>query len=606
MKKERTSTRKTASGMLFALMGEYVKKNFPKLISSILTFLLACLLSFFRIATTNTISSYNINDYEVGQIADITIVANKTLPADYENPVSVEKGEKVMRKGFPITEEGYAKLKRMAESRAYLDYRAFANSVIYLMLLTALYFFLFSRTCLGKDCEFKEIVTENVFFILTYATAVLATKTVLFSSAFTLPVILPAVFFTFLMTILFGHLDAVFFSFITAFGVLNASGYLLVPALYTLCIMLTASRVVCKIEHRIDLVFASLLQGILCAAFLLVFKIVFNGTLFIDDGLISIVGVTFNGFISGILCLGFLTPLEYLLNTASVFRLMDLSDLNSVIMKDMQKQASGTFSHSVMVANLAETACRAIGANPLIARVGGYYHDIGKIDNPEYFTENQRNGENKHDEINPSLSVSIIRSHVKKGVDKARELRLPPQVVNIIKEHHGNQVIKYFFKEAKKVDPNVSEEDYSYTGTPPTTRESGVVMLADTVEAASRSLENPSVSRLEKFIQTLVADKIEEHQLDDCGLTFRDLTTVKDVFVETLATANHSRVKYPDQKDPDTGKPAAEAEAAPAADETKAEKTPEAPAEAEAETGNAEQPAKKGKGGGKEKKADGK
>ena len=564
MKKERTSTKKTASELLLASMGAYIKKNFPKLISSFFTFVLACLLSFFRIATTNTISSYNINDYEVGQIADITIVANKTLPADYENPISVEKGEKVMRKGFPITEDGYAKLRRMSESRAYLDYRAFANSVIYLMLLSALYFFLFSRTCLGKDCEFKEILTENLFFIITYGSAVLATKTVLFSTAFTIPVILPAMFFTFLMAILFGHLDAVFFAFITSLGVLNASGYLLVPALYTLCIMLTAARVVCKIEHRIDLVFASLIQAILCVAFLLVFKVVFNGSMSIDDGLIPIVGVTCNGFISGILCLGFLTPLEYILNTASAFRLMDLSDLNSAIMKDMQVQAGGTYSHSVMVANLAETACRAIGANPLIARVGGYYHDIGKIDKPEYFTENQGGGENIHREINPSLSVSIIRSHVKKGVDKARELRLPPQVVDIIKEHHGNQIIKYFFSEAQKTDPNVSAEDYSYTGTPPSTRESGVVMLADTVEAACRSLENPSVSRLEKFIQTLFSDKIEEHQLDDCGLTFKDLATIREVFVETLATAKHSRVKYPDQKDPDTGKPVAEQEPSPA------------------------------------------
>lgn len=137
------------------------------------------------------------------------------------------------------------------------------------------------------------------------------------------------------------------------------------------------------------------------------------------------------------------------MNTASVFRLIDLSDLNNPLMRKMLLNASGTYNHSLMVAQLAENACKAIGANSLLARVGAYYHDIGKIDQSEYFVENQT-GENKHDEINPALSVSIIRSHVKKGVEMARQMRLPPQVIDIIAEHHGNGVIGYFYAEALK------------------------------------------------------------------------------------------------------------------------------------------------------------
>jgi putative nucleotidyltransferase with HDIG domain len=188
--------------------------------------------------------------------------------------------------------------------------------------------------------------------------------------------------------------------------------------------------------------------------------------------------------------------------------------------------------------------------------VGAYYHDIGKMDNPDYFVENQSSGENIHNEINPSLSVSIIRSHVKRGMEKARALRLPKQIIDIIGEHHGNQVIAYFYNEAKKINPDANPEDYAYTGNPPVTRESAIVMLSDTVEAACRTLEKPSVPRLEKFISTLINGKIETKQLENCNLTFSDLTKIHDAFVQILAGYYHSRTKYPDQKDPDSGETA--------------------------------------------------
>ena len=240
------------------------------------------------------------------------------------------------------------------------------------------------------------------------------------------------------------------------------------------------------------------------------------------------------------------------MNTASVFRLIDLSDLNNPMMRKMLLTASGTYNHSLMVAQLAENACKAIGANSLMARVGAYYHDVGKIDQSEYFVENQ-SGQNKHDEINPNLSVSIIRSHVKKGVEIANSLRLPRQVIDIISEHHGNGVMQYFYQEALKANPDTKPEDYSYFGNPPTSRESGVVMLADTVEAACRTLDKPTVPRLEKFIHTLIEAKMQAGQLKNCALTFGELTKIQDTFVSILAGYYHSRIEYPDQKDPDAG-----------------------------------------------------
>ncbi|MBE6350499.1 MAG: HDIG domain-containing protein, partial [Spirochaetaceae bacterium] len=294
---------------------------------------------------------------------------------------------------------------------------------------------------------------------------------------------------------------------------------------------------------------ASLELAITNTIYLVLLYIIFRGSVE-KIALFDILGIAFNGFISGILALGFLTPLESLLNTASVFRLMDLSDLNSPLMKKMLLTAPGTYNHSMLVATLAENAAHAIGANALLARVGAYYHDIGKLEQPEYFVENQREG-NKHDEINPRLSVSVIRRHVKKGKEKAQQMRFPQEVIDIISQHHGNSVIGYFYAEAKKLDENVSPEEFSYQEDPPSSRESAIVMLADTVEASTRTLERPSVSRLEKFIRQRIMEKYEHHQLDKSALTFNDLDTILDSFVKILGGYYHSRIEYPNQKDPD-------------------------------------------------------
>lgn len=541
---------KTVLEIITESFGAYLKNNYKVLVLLFVTLAVTVSLCFVKISTTNTIASFNINDYEVGQIADVTIKAIKTLPADYDNPIPIEKGEKVIRKGFPITEEGYAKLKKMSESPVYIDYRAFANSIIYHILMVVLFFFFFSKIYFKTNMiEFNELVTECVFYMIVFASVIFGSKLTYLSSPFALCAIIPGPLFVFLIAILFGQLNAVFFSIMISLAVLNASSYQLVPFLFVLASSFASSRLVRKIDRRTDMVFVSVLQAVLNAVFIIIFKIIFNGSF--ANGLGSIVGVILNGFFSGILCLGLLTPLELLLNTASVFRLMDLSDLNNPVMKKMLVTASGTYNHSLMVASLAEAACNEVGANPLLARVGAYYHDIGKMDNPEYFVENQGGGENIHKEINPSLSASVIRTHVKRGIERAHALRLPKPVIDIISEHHGNQVIAYFYNEALKINPDVSPEDYSYSGNPPSTKESAVVMLADTVEAACRSLDKPSVPRLEKFITTLMTAKIDQKQLEDCNLTFNDITKIHDAFVQILAGYYHSRTKYPDQKDPD-------------------------------------------------------
>jgi len=256
-----------------------------------------------------------------------------------------------------------------------------------------------------------------------------------------------------------------------------------------------------------------------------------------------------NGFVSGALILAVLPVLEQSFNLPTRFRLMELSDVNAPALKDLMTQAPGTYAHSLNVALLAEAAAEEIGANALLARVGAYYHDIGKTDQPEYFVENQR-GQNKHDDINPRLSATVIRSHVKLGTEKARELGLPKAVVDIVAQHHGNSTITWFYDKAKAVaeDSAISEEDFSYPGSPPTTKEAGIVMLADTVEAALRTLKRPSLSRLDTFVHQLIMEKLQQGQLDDCPLTLKDLDTIRHTFVRIMAGQFHSRIEYPNQK----------------------------------------------------------
>lgn len=541
-------TRNDGNGSIVKAVASYFSDHRKPLIVFAGFFAIMLVALFFNVTAAETVLAFNVSDYEPGQVSDITVIADRDL-FNADNTIAIEKGEKLIKKGFVITEQSFEKLKKLAEAPEYFDSRAYLNSVVYFLFVSLLAFFLFSEHLLGRTCRLRELIFLCVSFLIIYCLVSVCHRSVSFSSPYMLPVVIPATFFAILITVLFGQLSAVYFSFISFFAILEAASWQLVPSLFVLCSCLVAIRIVRNIKKRFDLVVAALVLAVINAVIMGFMFLVFA------EPAVSLVkamsGVAFNGFISSILALGFMTPLESLLNTASVFRLMDLSDLNSPIMRKLLITAPGTYNHSMMVATLAENACTEIGANPILARVGAYYHDLGKMDSPEYFVENQ-SGDNKHDEINnPRLSVSVIRSHVKKGVEKAHQLHLPDEVIDIIAEHHGNSLISYFYNEALKLDDQTSPEEYSYIGTPPASREAAVVMLADTVEAACRTLERPSVSRLEKFIHTLVMAKYEHRQLDRSNLTFKDLNVIEAAFVTVLAASYHSRIEYPDQKDPD-------------------------------------------------------
>ncbi len=532
----------------FAQIVNYLNVHKTLLTVFIITYLLLLAVSFLDIMTSQTIASLSPKEYSINQIADRTIIAEISLAQTTETDVSVTEGEYIMRKGFPITEDQYKKLEVLAESPTYIDFRAFGNGVLYFSFFAIIVLCLFSPSILGRGLKVKEAVFFAITLLLVYLVTVIAKKTPTFANQFTLAAVIPASFFVMLITIMFTARLAIFSSILFTLAVLFATEFFIPTSLYILVTSFLSVFIAKKANIRIKLTLVAVALSVINPLCLFVIELIFATTF--SGVFMSTLGVAINGFVSGICILGFLTPLEYFCNTASVFRLLDLSDLNNPLMQRMLLNAPGTYNHSMLVATLAETACNEIGANGLLARVGAYYHDIGKLEQPEYFVENQRDG-NKHDEINPRLSVSVIRNHVKKGVERCRQMHLPTEVIDIVSQHHGNSTIYYFFNEAKKLNPDVSEEDFSYTGSKPTSKEAAVVMICDTVEAACRTLKDPSVSRLEKFIYKLVLGKFETAQMNNANLTFNDLNKIQNSLVNIMAGYYHSRIEYPNQKDPE-------------------------------------------------------
>lgn len=238
---------------------------------------------------------------------------------------------------------------------------------------------------------------------------------------------------------------------------------------------------------------------------------------------------------------------EAAFDIATDIKLLELLDPNQPLLKELVYKSPGTYHHSIVIGNLAEAAAESIGENPLLARVGAYYHDIGKVQKPEYFIENQRADENKHDRLTPSMSSLIITSHVKEGADMARQHRLPSMVVDIIRQHHGTSLITYFFQKAKELHPDValSDQDFRYPGPRPRSKVAAIVMLADAVEAASRTLVEPTPQRIQGLTSSVITRIFLDDQLSMCDLTLKDLREIAKSFNMILNGIFHHRIDYP-------------------------------------------------------------
>ncbi|MBN2167910.1 MAG: HDIG domain-containing protein [Actinobacteria bacterium] len=261
-----------------------------------------------------------------------------------------------------------------------------------------------------------------------------------------------------------------------------------------------------------------------------------------------ITGIGFlNGFVSSIVAMGLLPFLETTMKVTTNPWLLEIASPEQELLKELSMKAPGTYSHSVMVANLAEAAAREVGSDPLVARVAAYYHDIGKTKRAQFFIENQPEGSNPHNDISPNLSSLIITSHVKDGIEMLNKHGLPKDIIDVIKQHHGTSIVKYFYEKAMEdnENENVDENRFRYHFEKPRSKTAAILMLADAVEATARTLPSTSASAIEQMVSRIVDDKIDDGQLDECDITFGDISKIKNIFSKILISTYHPRITYP-------------------------------------------------------------
>lgn len=251
---------------------------------------------------------------------------------------------------------------------------------------------------------------------------------------------------------------------------------------------------------------------------------------------------------SPLIAYGLLIFYEKVFKITTDLTLLELSDFNHPLLKELSSKAPGTFHHSIIMGNLSEAAAESIGANQILARVGCYYHDIGKITKPQFFIENQLDQNNRHNDLNPSVSTKIIIAHVKDGIEMAKKYKLPDKIIEFIPMHHGTTLVSYFYDKAKNISKEeIFDYSYRYPGPKPQTKETGIVMLADAIEASTRTIEEPSPQKLENKIKEVIRSRFMEGELDECDLTLKDLTKIKESFLKVLVGIHHHRIKYPDK-----------------------------------------------------------
>ncbi len=275
-------------------------------------------------------------------------------------------------------------------------------------------------------------------------------------------------------------------------------------------------------------------------------------TTFITDGteyemLMNMLWIFVSNLISTVIFMPILPIFESLFNVVTSYKLDELCSTDQKLLKKLKEEAPGTYNHSVVVSNIAESCAYAIGENTKLTRCAALYHDVGKLASPEYFVENQEDGYNPHDDLIPEVSVKMITQHTKNGYDIIKKYRLPEEIAKVALEHHGTVPVKYFYVKAQNIaDEKLDMKNYAYEGPKPTTKISAIIMIADTVEAATRAGMPETIEEYGKFVENLIKDKRDLGQFDDCPITMKELTTIKETIVKDVPNMYHSRIKYPE------------------------------------------------------------
>jgi putative nucleotidyltransferase with HDIG domain len=483
--------------------------------------------------------------------------ARRELTRDSVKPVffKIKKGEMIVREGERIGPEHLLKLEAETKSTRPTDLigRITAMTILIGILFASIYFVGLMRTKSTADLLFNASLFLSLFLI-TWAYNFVAGEIergfpYLSSTAllFGMPVALGAM----LISTFQGVGAAASFSLIISVFASLATGARVELLIYFFVTSLIAAYGVRNCTERVVLIKAGLMTGLINIVLSLAVQMIY-GRLYTLDAVVAALAGFLGGLLAGIVATGVLPLVEIAFGFTTDIKLLELSSMDQPLLKELMVQAPGTYHHSVVISNMVEATAKAVHANPLLAKVSAYYHDIGKMKKPLYFIENQPGAENKHEKLAPSMSSLILISHVKDAVELAREHKLGREIIDIIQQHHGTSLISYFYHKAQERQlsksgkvTEIKEEDFRYPGPKPQTKEAGLVMLADMVEAASRSLVDPTPARIQGMVQKIINKVFSDGQLDACELTLKDLHEIAKGFNKTLSGIFHHRIEYP-------------------------------------------------------------
>ncbi|MDD6088670.1 MAG: HDIG domain-containing protein [Desulfovibrionaceae bacterium] len=476
--------------------------------------------------------------------------ASAVAPVEY----SIRQGDVIVFQGETVTREKHLKLKMLSrENRDPLQLRIVAGSFMMLLLIGAglyispgnLNISSFNRLK-DKDFIFLSVVlfvcgfgVKNLYLVLSRAIEPQA--------LFYVGYLFPTAGFAGLCAMILSAKRYCAVSLMLAFIhiMMFREGIVLFLFSFMSCMLSTRLSLTARSRQDIVLNFFPMVIGMAAVGIACGWLVGFRGC----TPFLYMLGTVFaNGLLSVTVIFALSPIMEMSFGYTTRFRLMELMNFEQPLLREMMVRIPGTYQHSLVVANMVEAGAGAIGANILLCRVAALYHDIGKLAYPGYYIENQFGGPNRHDHLAPSMSALILLSHVKKGVEMAKAYRLGDEITEIIAQHHGTSLMRYFFGKAQNAGENPRKEDYSYPGPKPQSREAAIVMLADVVEASSRTLNDPTPERLRSHVEIMIKNLFADGQLDESRLTFRDLHIISETFVRTLSSLHHQRIAYPNVK----------------------------------------------------------
>lgn len=513
----------------------------------------------------NQLRAYNINDENLKYILEYAkhflfpnLVYNKAATEQERNVAKnkvskytgiVNENERIIAKHERITADSKLKIDsyKIAKGETIGTEGIILQNVgkflhtAFLIILLGIYLFLFRQKIFKNNL--KLIIFSILFVWIAFITYLVNLINV--DDAVRLLIFIPTV--SMLLTILFdsrvGFYSTVIISLVA--GALRGNDYSFV--VMNIVAGAFAAYTVRDIKNRSH-IFRSFIF-ILLGYFVTILAFALERYESYDKILIESAFAATNALLSPVLTYGLLIFFERFFKITTDLTLLELSNFDRPLLRDLARKAPGTFNHSITMGTLAEAAAEAIGASSLLARVGAYYHDIGKSLTPQYFVENQLNNVNPHEDLLPKESVKVLCGHIEKGIELARQNAIPPEITNFIPMHHGTNVISYFYDKAKKIygEENVDINDFRYSGPKPDSKETAIVMLADACESAVRSIDKPDSSKIDNLIHNLIDSRIQDGQLDESSLTLRDIKIIKESFTGILIGQSHKRIRYPKQ-----------------------------------------------------------